>query len=88
MMADYTKEETIKLTQDFIDKNNIDITLKEIQDIIYESDSHKPLLELWMMLCEKAWIELEQTHIDLITNCWNNFPHKALWWKSPREMIR
>ena len=54
MMADYTKEETIKLTQDFIDKNNIDITLKEIQDIIYESDSHKPLLELWMMLCEKA----------------------------------
>jgi hypothetical protein len=39
-----------------------------------------------MMLCEKAWLELEQVQIDLVMNCWNNFPHKELWWKAPKEI--
>jgi hypothetical protein len=53
-MKDYTKKQTIKLVQEFIDTNNMDITLEEIQKIIYESKEHNELLQLWMMLCEKA----------------------------------
>lgn len=87
-MKKYTKEQTIKLMKDFIQKHKLKITLEEIEVIIYNATSHKPLLELWMMLCEDAWIELEQVNIDLITNCWNNFPHKHLWWKAPSELFK
>jgi len=86
MMKDYTKKQTIKLVQEFIVTNNMDITLDEIQKIIYESKEHNELLQLWMMLCEKAWLGLNQVQIDLVMNCWNNFPHKELWWKAPKEM--
>jgi hypothetical protein len=53
-MKKYTKEQTIKLMKDFIQKHKLKITLEEIEVIIYNATSHKPLLELWMMLCEDA----------------------------------
>lgn len=87
-MKTYTKQQTIKLVQEFIDKYSINITLEEIQKMIYETMDHKPIFQLWMMLCENAWLEIEQAEIDLITNCWNNFPHKDLWGKSPCEVRR
>ncbi len=59
-MKNFTKKQTIKLVQDFIDTNNMDITLDEIQKIIYESKEHNELLQLRKMLCEKAWLQLNQ----------------------------
>lgn len=84
-MINYTKDETIKLVNDFISKNKLNITLQEIELLVYEAEDHNIVIQVWLNECEKLWLEFNQNLIDLIISCWNNFPHKSLWWKSPNE---
>lgn len=83
--------ETVKALQLFIETNKLSITVDSIKDLIYNSNPdpmiwNREYLFYWMWLCDSNNIEYSQNVIDLSTNCWNNFPHKALWWKSPAEV--
>ena len=84
-MKNYTKDETIKLLNDFISKNKLNISLQEIELLIYEAQDHNMVIQVWLNECEKVWLEFNQTLIDLIISCWNNFPNKSLWGISPNE---
>jgi hypothetical protein len=42
-MKKYIKKQTIKLVQDFININNINITLDEIQKMIFETMNYKSI---------------------------------------------
>ncbi len=87
-MNSLTKEQTIEKTKAFIEAHHLPITIKELQSIIYDAKSYSSVFQQWMTLCDTTWLELSQEMLDLITGCWNHFPHKDLWGKSPNEMAR
>ena len=48
------KDETIKLLNDFISKNKLNISLQEIELLVYEAQDYNMVIQVWLNECEKV----------------------------------
>jgi len=62
-------------------------TLKDIEEIIYNEEESDDLMKVVRIFDRGGDASELQNILDLATDAWNYFPHKALDGLSPQEMI-
>ena len=64
-----------------------DFTFEDVKDAIYNETEQDDMTEIIAMFdMGKGDNELSNV-LDVVTDAWNYFPHKALGGKSPEEML-
>jgi len=77
----------------FISSYNLNLDIKYIKDLIYNSDKKwlvldgKKYMQFRMDIFDEYKIDFSQNLIDLLSDCWNYFPHKELDGKCPTELF-
>jgi translation elongation factor EF-1alpha len=92
-MARTTKQQIIderreieKYTVALLKKVKSDFTFKDVTDAIYNEKERGDLTKMIAMFDTGEGDELSNI-LDILTDAWNYFPHKALGGKSPEEML-
>jgi hypothetical protein len=76
------KEELAEL----LEETNSDFSVQDIIDIINNEEESDDFQKIIAMFDDGNMDNLSNT-LELATDAWNYFPHKALKGKSPQEMI-
>ena len=92
-MARLTKQQIIderreieEYTVALLKKVKSDFTFKDVTDAIYNETEQGDLTKMIAMFDTGEGDELSNI-LDILTDAWNYFPHKALGGKSPEEML-
>jgi len=80
------REEIEKELSALIQKTKGDITLKEIQDIIYDETDFDDLNDVIRMFDTGSPYELQNV-IETLNDAWNYFPHRVLNGLCPLEIV-
>ena len=63
-----------------------DFTFEDVKDAIYNETEQGDMTRIIAMFDTGKMDELNNI-LDVVTDAWNYFPHKALGGKSPKEML-
>jgi len=63
-----------------------DFTFEDVKDAIYNETERDDMTKIIAMFDTGVGDELSNI-LDIVTDAWNYFPHKALGGKSPEEML-
>lgn len=82
------REEIERDLADMLRTAKSDMTLQDIKDFIYDEDDEDKTFHHLFRLFDigQGAVELDDI-IDVLTDAWNYFPHRALDGKSPQEML-
>jgi len=71
--------------EELIEEKESDFDADDILAVIYDEEDNDDYQELVKMI-DTGVTELSRDDLDLLTDAWNHFPHKALGGKSPVEL--
>ena len=72
---------------DMLKETESDFTLDHIKDAIYNEDDSDDMMKVVAMFDRGGDASELENVLELVTDAWNYFPHKALGGISPAEMI-
>ena len=72
--------------EELIEEKESDFDADDILAVIYDEEDNDDYQELVKMI-DTGVTELSRDDLDLLTDAWNHFPHKALGGISPAEKI-
>jgi hypothetical protein len=94
-MARTTKQQIIderreieEYTVALLKKVKSDFTFEDIKDAIYNETEQGDLTKMIAMFDTGEGDDELSNILDVLTDAWNYFPHKALGGKSPEEMLQ
>ena len=92
-MDHHSKEEIIEYRMeieadinDLLDVTGSDFTLDDVKETIYEEEDNDDMQKVIAMFDDGNPVNLSNV-IELVTDAWNYFPHKALAGLSPAEKL-
>ena len=71
---------------DMLKETESDFTLDHIRDVIFHEDDNDDMMKVVAMFDRGGDASELSNILELVTDAWNYFPHKALGSKSPVEM--
>jgi len=93
-MARLTKQQIIDERREIeeyivalLKKVKSDFTFKDVTDAIYNETEQGDLTKMIAMFDTGEGGDELSNILDILTDAWNYFPHKALGGKSPEEML-
>lgn len=81
------KKEIEKELIDLLKEHKSPFSLEDIKEIIYNEEESDDLMKVVRIFDRGGDVGELQNILDLATDAWNYFPHKALGGLSPQEMI-
>jgi hypothetical protein len=72
---------------DMLKETESDFTLDHIRDVIFHEEDNDDMMKVVAMLDRGGDASELSNVLELVTDAWNYFPHKALGGTSPTEMI-
>ena len=72
---------------DILKETKSDFTLDHIRDVIFHEDDNDDMMKVVAMFDRGGDASELSNVLELVTDAWNYFPHKALGGISPAEMI-
>ena len=72
---------------DMLKETESDFTLDHIRDVIFHEDDNDDMIKVVAMFDRGGDASELSNILELVTDAWNYFPHKALSGISPAEMI-
>lgn len=72
--------------QEMLKETESDFSLKHIKDIIFNEDDTDDMMKIVAMFDRGGGASELENILDLVSDAWNYFPHKALDGLSPAEM--
>ena len=71
---------------ELLERTESDFSLADVKDVIYNEKEQEDMMHVMAMFDRGRPDELSEV-LDLVTDAWNYFPHKALDGKCPTEMV-
>ncbi len=72
---------------DMLKETESDFTLDHIRDVIFHEEDNDDMMKVVAMFDRGGDASELSNILELVTDAWNYFPHKALGGISPAEMI-
>jgi hypothetical protein len=72
---------------DMLKETKSNFTLDHIRDVIFHEDDNDDMMKVVAMFDRGGDASELSNVLELVTDAWNYFPHKALGGVSPAEMI-
>lgn len=71
---------------DMLKETKSDFSLQDVKDTIYHEEDNDDMTKVIMMFDRGGDVSELSNILELVTDAWNYFPHKALNGKAPVEM--